>query len=215
MIDPSTAQWVTLSAAGLAIIVNGSNVGKLIHQAFNRIFRSNGESVKEVVVAPGWAAATLALLLVMLVSSGVSLFAGREPQLPEWPDSHPFVQEYGQDPLSESSHLTANGDRFMYYAGEYKIASACYVYDGVGDLLYAPQLQVSKAYDIRNSPIRMLAQWGPTFRGYLQTKKFVGMAHVVLLVPMGVDPGQFTTLRQAQAMGVKIVNGGIATFARS
>jgi hypothetical protein len=84
------------------------------------------------------------------------------------------------------------------------------VWDGLGDELDAPQLQTSRLYDIHKGSLNLRAQWGTGFDDYLREKRAVGLVHVAFLVPSGIDTGQFSTLRQARSMGVKIVGGGTA-----
>ena len=54
----------------------------------------------------------------------------------------------------------------------------------------------------------MIAKWGASFPAYISSKKASGLVHLILLTPVGVDTGQFATLRQAKAMGVKMVLAG-------
>jgi hypothetical protein len=132
----------------------------------------------------------------------------RSDDLPEWPDPKPFIRGYSVLGNPPSCLVIVNGDRFLKYEKDYRIASACYGYDGFGDLLDIPQVQVSAASDIRKGDIHLRVQWSPSFIQYAQQKNFRAINEMVLLLPKGVDPGAFSSLRQAKSMAVKFVTAG-------
>ncbi len=147
------------------------------------------------------------IFMITLAASSWIPYVLLPDDLPEWPDPKPYVVQYGVG--QNDCLVVVNGDRFLKYRAHYRLASACYIYDGIGDLLDVPQLQTSKAYDIRVGAMALRAVWGASFPKYLSEKgPILSMNHVVLMLPIGVVPGEFSTLREAKAMGVKIVNGG-------
>ena len=135
----------------------------------------------------------------------------RPDNLPWWPESeqNPAVRAWGDDPKQGWCTLNITGDRFLRYRNGYKVASACFLYDGTVEPLDAPRVQVSKLYDIRPGSMEMIALWEPEFLQYLERKHASGLTHVVLLVPLGVSTGQFSTLRQARALGIKTIAAGV------
>ncbi len=153
------------------------------------------------------------VLLCLLLSGSVWIPSiTRRDDFPEWPEQKlSYVVSYGQQ-VGPNGFCTVvvNGARFLKYAGGYRIAGACFAYTGVGDVLDAPQIQVSSLYDIRNSSFPMVTPWGASFMKYLDQIHAGALNHLVLLVPRGIDPGSFATFRQARSMGVIIVPAGAA-----
>jgi hypothetical protein len=152
------------------------------------------------------------VLIVLIAASSWIPYILRPGDLPEWPNSKTGSKAYTAAP--GACFVTADGDFFVKYRKRYRLASACYIYDGTVDLLDVPHLQVSKEREITAGDMPMNAQWGPTFQDYVDQKQIPLINHVLLLVPVGVSAGQFSTLRQARDLGVKIgpVGGGPVPF---
>jgi hypothetical protein len=70
-------------------------------------------------------------------------------------------------------------------------------------------------YDIKVGSIGIRAAYQPYFNDYRNQIHAVGIDVALLNVPVGVQPAQFTTLRQARAMGVKIPSLVIAKLSNS
>jgi hypothetical protein len=100
--------------------------------------------------------------------------------------------------------MEVNGKSLMVREDQYKIAIACFVYDGSVDILDAPKIQVSSLYDINNNIPVAIVTWGEAYNQYRMKMSAKGTNIALLNVPNGVLPTQFTTLRQARALGVKI-----------
>jgi hypothetical protein len=130
--------------------------------------------------------------------------------LPEFPDPKPYVRGYAASALAKQCVITVSGERFWKYSKHYKLAGACYFDDGLADVLDVPQLQVSRAYDIVKTNLALRVPWGPTFGPYIEEKHARFVTMVVLMLPIGVDPGSFSTLRQAKALKVRVVMAGSA-----
>lgn len=126
--------------------------------------------------------------------------------LPEWPEPKSYIASYGWT-YGECS-IVVNGDRFLKYQGRFRLAGACYIYDGTVDVLDIQQVQTSQAYDIMATGIRLRTIWSPGFRKFIEGKQILGISHIILMLPSGVSPDGFSTLRQARALGVRIVPAG-------
>jgi hypothetical protein len=87
----------------------------------------------------------------------------------------------------------------------YRLAAGCFVYDGTVDIADAPHLQVTKAYDMTRSTLSMSLDWTDSFQQYLKGARRGEFTYVVFLLPKGVEPGNFSTIRQARAMGARVV----------
>ena len=94
------------------------------------------------------------------------------------------------------------------------MATACLLYDGKEDILDAPYLQVGGLYDIDKygGTKTLMAGWSPFFSNYFTEKGGTGVYVALLLVPNGAETYQFTTLRQARALGVRIPQLSAATM---
>jgi hypothetical protein len=112
---------------------------------------------------------------------------------------------WGQD-TPTSCYEDVNGHAFLSRRAAYKLAIGCFVYDGKQDVLDAPYLQVSNLYDIRDATVTIRSIYQEYFRGYMEQMHAIGIEVALLNVPEGVTPNQFMTLRQARAVGVKIVH---------
>jgi hypothetical protein len=105
---------------------------------------------------------------------------------------------------SNSCYLLVNGKMLQSRRDNYKMAIGCFLYNGVQDILDAPNVQVSDLYDIKDSytPIRLIFSDG--FNQYRREKGPYGIYIALLNVPNGVSISQFTTLRQARSLKVLI-----------
>ena len=117
----------------------------------------------------------------------------------EWSASFPNAGSNG------TCQMTIDGSRLWTYRSSHKLAIGCLVYDGVGDVLDAPYLEPSALYDIKNGQKFLVAKWSAGFFKHMQDVNGAGNTVFLFLVPVGTTPGQFTTLRQARALGVRII----------
>ncbi len=198
-----TAFWIQV---GITILIGGIGIYYAREQVLLARSMNLGSIKKQKI---GWARRNRPIFLIvgLAMSSWIPYFI-RPDDLPEFPDPHPYVIGYSQSFGARWCRVVINGQRFLKFQSHYKVAGACYLYDGIGDLMDVAQLQVGKAHDIRDEQIDIMTPFGPGFSGYLESKRAIGLTHVVLLIPKGIDPGDFSTLRQAKAMGVKIVSAG-------
>jgi hypothetical protein len=141
------------------------------------------------------------LNLFCLVGASYALYRSfMPPDLFEFDDpSHTLVVSYGlQKDLS--CEVTVDTTTIWRYHDKYKVAAACFVYDGLGPILDAKPFWVGAAYDIqRDAKLKMIAKpSGPA--------PLPGTNYVVLLVPDGIDISQFHTLREARNLKVRIIS---------
>jgi hypothetical protein len=116
-----------------------------------------------------------------------------------------IVEGYGLD-SPESCYAVVNGNALLTRQKDYKLAAACFIYDGREDLLDAPYVQFSNLYDIKDGQIRMRLQFPQYFVDYRNRMNAIGIDVSVLNVPNGVELTSFRTLRQARTAGVKILS---------
>lgn len=129
--------------------------------------------------------------------------------LPEVHEDAEIVRSWGG--ASEGRQfcaLVANGTRFLKYKDKYKLAGGCYAFDGLGNWMDAPQLQMSQAYDIEKGNVRTLLKWSPSFVQYRAENPRQYLYYVLLMLPDSLSPGAFNTVRQARAMGARVVFHG-------
>ncbi len=114
-----------------------------------------------------------------------------------------LVISYGEE-LGGGYTITVNSSLLLDRQTGYKLAVGCFIYDGKEDLIDAPYLQVSNLYDIANGRVTMRASYKQYFWDYAKQVNANGITIALLNVPNGVRTDQFSTLRQARALGVKI-----------
>lgn len=87
-----------------------------------------------------------------------------------------------------------------------RLAAVCYHDTGLID---HSDIELSKSglYDIAEGSQSMLIKYSDTFLAELQRGQR-GTVYTILLVPRGITMERFTTLRQAEALGVRLVFAG-------
>jgi hypothetical protein len=124
------------------------------------------------------------------------------------PEAVLYILEHGTDtPFDPNNPLlgvTANGNLLLSYRDSYHVAAVGFHYYGNGNIKDAPNLQKSGLYDIQDGPIIVRIKPDEHFiqaanRGERNT------SYALLLVPNNVQMDQFATLREAESVGVKIV----------
>jgi hypothetical protein len=111
---------------------------------------------------------TFTLLVCLLI--GISVWPSPQPargetkkEIPEYDTlDTSIVDAYGMD-SPDSCFMSVNGNTLLSRQSGYRLAIACFIYDGREDLLDAPYLQTSGLYDIKCGEIDMRA----TFKQYL------------------------------------------------
>jgi hypothetical protein len=119
-----------------------------------------------------------------------------------------IIREWGlvnhEEGKPHQVQLFADGKRILSYnpsfQSGYRLALICFRTDGTQDYLDIERLQKSALYDIQNTGMRIILivdeefveEWKQGMRG---TNYFL------FLVPRGVEMNQFSTIRQAQALG--------------
>lgn len=146
-------------------------------------------------------------ILMLLTWVGVAVgYYGRNSasDIPEFDGSNAdLVLGWGQD-TTGACDMNVNGKLLLNRQSGYKLAIGCFIYDGKEDILDAPYIQVSNLYDIKDGVIAMRSSYQPYFLEYYKQMHPTGTEIALFNVPNGVQPTQFTTLRQARSLGVKI-----------
>ena len=88
------------------------------------------------------------------------------------------------------------------------------MWDASQDMLDAPYLQQSALFDIKKGSVLVTAKWGASFPKYMEQTHSVGLYCPLMLVPIGINPSQFNTLREARRLGVKIIFNAMAKSQR-
>jgi hypothetical protein len=99
----------------------------------------------------------------------------------------------------------ANGRTLTSYSANYKLAAIAFHYYGMSDVDDVSTLQKSNLYDIKDQEaINILIPVTDVFREEMAHAGW-GTNYGLLLVPNGVSMDQFSTIRQAKALGVKVM----------
>lgn len=97
--------------------------------------------------------------------------------------------------------IVVSGKYLQSYREEYQLDALCLHYDGTQDYVDAPGLQKSALYEIRDVEVEMIITADEAFvKDFKSGMK--GTNYIAILVPKGVSMDQFSTLRQAFALGI-------------
>jgi len=118
---------------------------------------------------------------------------------------------FGQSEPFELSNpllrVETDGTFLSSYQKDYRLAAVAFRYYGNGDIKDASNLQKSGLYDIENGKITIFIHLDEQFMRTMQHGE-IRTNYFLLLVPNKVQPSQFSTLRQAESLGAKILQGG-------
>lgn len=89
-----------------------------------------------------------------------------------------------------------------------KLMAIAFHYSGTTDFTDVKQLQKSALYDVRQGTQIMMIQADSDFIDDVTNKKQIGTNFMLLTVPVTLGNPEFSTLRQAFAMGIQIVWNG-------
>ena len=91
-----------------------------------------------------------------------------------------------------------------------RLIGIAYHYDGFGDVFDAKGLQKSAPYDVRIGSIIILIKPDAEFLNEVTSGKHVRTNYVLISIPASLgDNPNFSTLRQATALGAKVLWTGI------
>ncbi len=175
----------------------------------------NENSSRSAKVKRYWPLALMALFA--LVSWGSVLFAYYENVYRaarildfDQPESGAPLAGYGGAPGSCYGIINGNVPMVAAHQSDYRAAIACFLFDGTEDILDAPRLQVSRLYDLNPGNITMRANYSPEFMQYQAKTHPIGIEVALLLVPIGTDITDLSTLREARNLKVHILGIGMA-----
>ena len=123
------------------------------------------------------------------------------PEFDSKRDARPVVSYAANQ---SSCYMTVDGASMLLNKSAYRLAIACFTFDGKEDILDAPNFQVSNLYDIKDGVINMQQDFSEAFKQQGIAKHANAIFIAVLLVPDGVERNQFSTLRQARKLNVRI-----------
>jgi hypothetical protein len=105
--------------------------------------------------------------------------------------------------------ITVKPSLLVNYQEGFRLAGICFLYSGLGDALDETGLQKSALRDIENGDqLEITIPLDVDFRSKLRQASTA--TYAVLIVPKHVRMDQFSTLRQAQALGGKVIWHGTA-----
>lgn len=189
----------------------------------NRILRTQNEIMQERPNSPAsgtpgwrryWPMLVMGLLSAVTIAAvALDYFYVRRParaaaaapaDIPEFDDAqNDLYVQYGE--TTDSCYMNVRGERYAARRSGYKLAVACFVWDGREDTLDAPYLQVSSLYDIRDGEEHLEAKYAQYFQPFRKGTHNEFKINIALLnVPNDAQPSQFKTLREARAVGVRI-----------
>jgi hypothetical protein len=89
------------------------------------------------------------------------------------------------------------GNRVMKFSKKYNVVSVCFQWDGKEDWRDVTNIsKTQEAFDIVNGPIEMMIPWNDQYIKNLLNHQ-MGTTYVALLVPKGISPKNFNSVREA------------------
>ncbi|MGA8212254.1 MAG: hypothetical protein WB799_01575 [Candidatus Sulfotelmatobacter sp.] len=176
----------------------------------NEIMREQGGAARVLANSRGsikkfWPMIVMAAMLVLTwgaVGYDVYHHTASIPEFDE-PQADPLVSSWGLE--GQICDMTINGSALLPLRSDYKIAIGCFVFAGTEDILDAPNVQVSQLYDIRGDQILVRVPFSEAYQKYRDAHGAMGSHIALLLIPNGIEPSQFQTLRQARQLKVRIL----------
>jgi hypothetical protein len=163
-----------------------------------------------------WPMLAMALLALLTWSAvGLYYYTRNQSGILEFDDARRAADlsgGYGQI-AGSSCFMTVNSSLLLAMQDKYKLAIGCFISDGTTDILDAPEVQVSALYDIKDGDVTCRTNYSEAFQKYYGLKHSNGIMIAIFAVPNGVQSSSFTTLRQARAFGVKILEIRVAVRA--
>jgi hypothetical protein len=163
------------------------------------------------VRAPAWAFLPVALLMIGLVVFLVRLYSPApgsfKPLMVNYGSSGRVIFKPGHPesmvgPLS--SFMVVDGNRIADMVGnDFKLIGLCFHFYS-GDRLDAKEISKSAIYDIKPELISIVIPWNDDFRAAVARGE-MGSDYTLLALPPDVGASQFDTIRQAEAIGAKLL----------
>ena len=166
----------------------------------SQIFSRNWWSVREISITRGKLAGILGLATISLGLSSYGFYSINQAEV-----AQNYMLGWGVDGVvtnPPSVAIVANGHLLMKYRSSFKITGVCFIGFGTHDFL-DDDLEKSGLHEITDDriPIRI-----PLSQNFLDRHRgYSGTNYELLLVPNGVTMDQFATTRQAQALGVRVL----------
>jgi hypothetical protein len=204
-------EWVAYGSTWVAAI--GMAIGSAIKNERHLL-----EKVPAPLKATWWGYVPIGLLTIGLVGFLISWFGGEQkpskPLMSEYGvavTGTRFVARYGHPedvPPGQASHIKLDGSRVMYLnPKKYRLMGVLYHIPPNVDRVDVNGISKSTEFDIRGEQIDIQIPWNQKFIGeFVNGEKM--SAYALLAVPVGITGAQFDTLRQAEALGARILEEG-------
>jgi hypothetical protein len=127
----------------------------------------------------------------------------RHSQPVTWTSIPNIMMQWGYQPPNENE-ITFDGSKLLSLQNDYKIVGVALHYDGKEDVLDENNLLVSSEYSITPFPMTMVIPWSSQYTSEVEAGE-KNTTYYLLALPNGMTTGQFSTLRQAKALGAIIL----------
>ena len=177
------------------------------------------EGIPAPLRANWWGFVPLVLLAIGLVGFLISWFGGPQnfakPLMSDYGVTRigpgTFVARFGHPediPTGQVSHIKLDGNRVMYLnPRKYRLMGVLYHIPPNVDRIDVNGISKSTEFDIRDEQIDIEIPWNQKFRSEFASGVRMS-AYALLTIPIGVTGEQFDTLRQAEALGARILEQG-------
>jgi len=209
--------WISwglaLLGAGIGFVFGGPYAG-VVAIAIGTYFVLRGHFPKQIGSRRGLVV-TFVLFSVFIVGLVTRFYIARNsPELP--PRAAPYMTSWGTTSRdgaeftygkltkgAATSDVEVNGDLLAAYARNYKIVAVCFHWNGSRAYLDTEGLSKSKPYNIAKSSVLITIPWRDSFIREMENQK--GTTYALLLVPVGLSPDKFETLRDATQQGAYVL----------
>jgi hypothetical protein len=142
-------------------------------------------------------------MVLAIILSWVPYFVVANVTLPD-----PIVHWGGAPQFGPNTvEIIVNGSKLLSKKSRYKVAAVCFHYVSRGDYVDSANLQKSRLFEIRDELETIPIPVDSAFVYEWQTQNISPTSYFGLLVPNDVSMDQFSTLRQAFALGVLSLGG--------
>jgi hypothetical protein len=210
--------YISIAVSGLCLVVGGiqahyaqKSFALMIASMSTKKRNEYRQKVTLGAVQKWW---PLALMILLSVTAWIPYWLTpddlyKQVQISSWGPDAPMGSVLNIDQL-QNLKVTADGSHASTSTrNKYRVAAIAMHYDGTRDANDVEFLVKSNEYDIADGVISILIPISPRFRAdYGPPLNWRGTGYALLLVPKEISMDKFSTLRQAQSLGVKILGTG-------
>jgi hypothetical protein len=167
------------------------------HQQVALMKAATVQKRKPSTIEPWWKSQRIIVMLCLTAACWIPYFL-KTGELPKDP-----VATWGSN-NDTSGQITADGTKLQSFKNHFRLGAIAFHYSGTPDVVDIVTRSKSVTYEIADDArIRLFIPFDPLFLHEWHSENLSGTNYYLLLVPANINMGQFNTLREAAALGVK------------